>query len=329
MANRPRHQHYSDRPEWHAYQRFLPLSMRYTAATLPTEEWWEWRDADVHIDRLPLADAPLKVLLLHGGGGNGRVLMPLGQMVHRLGYEYLAPDLPGYGLTRYGRNSRPDYGEWSRLASDLVDAEIDADGRPVVVFGLSVGGFLAYMTAARNARVAGVIATTLLDLRRPEARDAVARNRFLSRLGIPLGRAFRALLDPISLPMALVSKMDRITNDPDFSRVFLRDPLAAGSRLQFRFMRSLFEAEPAVEPEEFSACPLLLAHPALDMWTPPALSREVFDRLACPKRYVELEGAGHFPYEQPGATQLEEAVGAFLGELATPTDVRSPARSSL
>ncbi len=316
MTGGNHNQRYTERPEWHAYQRFLPLTMRYTAATLPTEEWWGWRDADVHIDRLAVADAPLKVLLLHGGGGNGRVLMPLGQMVHRLGYEYLAPDLPGYGLTRYGRKSRPRYGEWSRLASDLVDAEIGADGRPVVVFGLSVGGFLAYMTAARNPRVAGVIATTLLDLRRPEARDAVARNRFFSRAGIPLGRAFRGLLDPISLPMALVSKMDRITNDPDFSRVFLRDPLAAGSRLQFRFMRSLFEAEPAVEPEQFSACPVLLAHPGLDRWTPPPLSREVFDRLACAKRYVELEGAGHFPYEQPGVTQLEAAIAEFLGGLA-------------
>lgn len=317
MADEAPGQRYNDRHEWHAYQRFLPLSMRYTAATLPTEEWWGWRDANVHIDRLAVSDAPLKVLLLHGGGGNGRVLMPLGQMVYRLGYEYLAPDLPGYGLTRYGRKSRPDYGQWSLLASDLVDAEIGADGRPVVVFGLSVGGFLAYMTAARNARVAGVIATTLLDLRLPEARDAVARNRLLSRLGIPLGRALRGLLDPVSLPMALVSKMGRITNDPNFSRVFLRDPLAAGSRLQFRFMRSLFEADPAVAPEQFSGCPLLLAHPALDMWTPPALSREVFDRLACAKGYVELEGAGHFPYEQPGVTQLEEAVGTFLDGLAT------------
>ncbi|MFP4012115.1 MAG: alpha/beta hydrolase [Spirochaetaceae bacterium] len=316
MSSHPTRTSYTERHEWHAYQRFLPLSMRYTAATLPAEEWWEWRDADVHIDRLAHSDAPLKVLLLHGGGGNGRVLMPLGQMVHRLGYEYLAPDLPGYGLTRYGPKSRPDYGDWSRLASDLVEAEIGADGRPVVVFGLSVGGFLAYMTAARNARVAGVIATTLLDLRRPEARDAVARNRLLSRVGLPIARAFRAVLDPVSLPMALVSKMERLTNDPDFSRVFLRDPSAAGSRLQFRFMRSLFEAEPAVEPEDFSGCPLLLAHPALDMWTPPALSREVFDRLACAKRYVELEGAGHFPYEEPGATQLEQAVGTFLDGFA-------------
>ena len=37
-----------------------------------------------------------------------------------------------------------------------------------------------------------------------------------------------------------------------------------------------------------------------------------FDRLACEKKLVLLEGAGHFPLEAPALAQLRDAVRAFL-----------------
>lgn len=43
------------------------------------------------------------VIVLHGGGGNGRVVMTLGSMLHESGAEVVAPDLPGYGLPRLPR----------------------------------------------------------------------------------------------------------------------------------------------------------------------------------------------------------------------------------
>ena len=41
-----------------------------------------------------------KLILLHGGGGNGRLLSPIGVFFQKLGYECIAPDLPGFGLTK-------------------------------------------------------------------------------------------------------------------------------------------------------------------------------------------------------------------------------------
>ena len=35
----------------------------------------------------------------HGGGGTGRLVGVFGALVHSLGYSYVAPDLPGFGLT--------------------------------------------------------------------------------------------------------------------------------------------------------------------------------------------------------------------------------------
>ena len=64
-------------------------------------------------------------------------------------------------------------------------------------------------------------------------------------------------------------------------------------------------------PEDFDACPVLLAHPAEDRWTPVQLSRTFFDRIRAPKQLVMLEGAGHFPVEQPGLDQLTDAVAGM------------------
>jgi len=60
---------------------------------------------------------------------------------------------------------------------------------------------------------------------------------------------------------------------------------------------------------------LLCAHPAADRWTPPALSRPFFDRITGPKRWVDLEGCGHFPVEAPGAAALLEGFDGLLRDL--------------
>ena len=60
-----------------------------------------------------------------------------------------------------------------------------------------------------------------------------------------------------------------------------------------------------IEPEEFDICPVLLAHPEADRWTPVEVSRLFFDKISAPKRLRMLENAGHFPIESPGLQQLE------------------------
>jgi pimeloyl-ACP methyl ester carboxylesterase len=49
--------------------------------------------------------------------------------------------------------------------------------------------------------------------------------------------------------------------------------------------------------------------------TPLRFSQSFFDRLKVEKECVVLEGAGHFPIEQPGLNQLEEAVLRFLHKI--------------
>jgi len=303
---------------WRAYQPFFPESMRCTPDTTPSEESWRWNGIDVHIDRLAVPRSPIKVIVLHGAGAYGRVMAPAAVIARRHGWETVSPDLPGYGLTSVARR-RLTYPLWIDCVSALIDAEIARDGRPVVLFGVSLGGLLAYHAAARSKRVVGLVATTLADPREPAVRQGFARTKLLGSAGLWLLAKLHALTDGLPLPMRFVSKMDRISNDPALAAICARDPLGGGNWVPARFLRTLMNTEPDLEPEDFRVCPVLLAHPGVDRMTDISLSRRFFDRLAAPKQMVVLEGASHMPIEHPGVDQMESAVVDFVSRIALGT----------
>ena len=73
---------YAAHDYWRRYLPFLPELMWLPRD--PYEEWWVWQGTNVHLDRLDVEDAPLKVIVLHGGGGTGRLVSTFGALVHRL-----------------------------------------------------------------------------------------------------------------------------------------------------------------------------------------------------------------------------------------------------
>ena len=230
------HRSYSQIDHWRKYQQFLPDRMRLGDGREPAEEWWPWRGADIHLDRYAVPEAPLTVILLHGVGGNGRLLAPLGLMLQEHGYEAVIPDLPGYGLSVVS----PDQialDRWVDCVADLAEAEARRTGRRVVLFGMSLGGMLGYMAAAQGRRAAGVIATTLLDLRLPIAREQGARTPVLARLLTRLLPPLAAVLGGLRLPIRWFTKMGKIANDPEVARLVCEDSVGGGSKVPLRFLR--------------------------------------------------------------------------------------------
>jgi Tripartite tricarboxylate transporter family receptor len=58
-------------------------------------QWLRVGQFSIHLDCWRRPQARASLVLVHGGGGNGRLLAPYGVMAAGAGYEVVAPDLPG------------------------------------------------------------------------------------------------------------------------------------------------------------------------------------------------------------------------------------------
>ncbi|MFB9324913.1 alpha/beta hydrolase [Paenibacillus aurantiacus] len=300
---------------WKNYQKFFPEELRLNENQLPSEEWWDWNDYRVHLDRMSVPDSKIKVILIHGAGGNGRLLAPYARMLQINGYDVVSPDLPPYGLTYTDSLNSLDYLLWVELLTKLIEQEIKRDGKPIVLLGASIGGMLAYHAAAMSTHVRGLVVTTFVDTSNSKVRDQVAPNKLISRLGKFTMDVFPFILDQFRISVSKVSRMELITNNSELTQLIIKDPLAADTKVTLRLLRTFMNMKPLIQPESFDICPVLLVHPEADPMTPFALSEPFYNRLKAKKECVILEGSGHFPIEQPGLDQMKTAVLSFLSEI--------------
>ncbi|WP_019204245.1 alpha/beta hydrolase [Tsukamurella sp. 1534] len=311
---------YADQAAWRAVQEYLPAAYRLTPGTEPAEEWWEHRGHRIHLDAYRDPDAAVKVILFHGVGTNGRQMSTiLGRPLADRGFETVAIDMPTYGVTEVAPGAKVTYDDWVRIGSELVDAERAKDDRPVVLYGLSAGGMETYHVASINRGIAGIVGMTFLDQRSPKVRRDTAFDPVTGTLGAPVMKALaRTPLRSARVPMRLVSKMRALVNDPGAKRACYADRTSAGNLVSVAFLDSYLNHVPAVEPEDFDTCPVLLTQPSADRWTPLALSTPFLDRITrVPVTVVPLENAGHYPLEQPGLDRMVDAVAEFAAAAGT------------
>lgn len=308
------HRMYADEAGWRRIDALLPAAVRLDHADMPTEEWLTVGRFSVHLDCMRRPDAAATLVLVHGAGGNGRLLAPYAVMAARAGYEVVAPDLPGYGLTQVPNKAAIRYQDWRDVLAAVLEAQARRSTAPIVVFGLSMGGMLGYDATAHTRISAGVVATCFFDSSEPAARRGVARWPWMVPAIEPLLMNLPAFSQGLPVPMRLVINMGAVANDLKLSQAIATDPRAGGNAMPAGFFRSILASEPLVPPEVFDVCPVLLVHPANDRWTDVAISRPFFDRLKVPKQLVMLGNAGHFPIEEPGVSELRTALLNFLAE---------------
>jgi alpha-beta hydrolase superfamily lysophospholipase len=316
----------SDYPEgyraqkaWREIQSFLPREYRLGVDQEPKEEWWDWRGHRIHLDRFPNPAAKAKVILFHGVGTNGRQMSTiLGAPLFRSGFETVATDMPGYGVTKVAPGTTVAYDDWVQAASDFIEAELMRDRRPIVLYGLSAGGMLTYHAAALNKKVKGIVGMTFLDLRIRQVADETAHNKLISRVGAPLAHlGIKAGMGSTLIPVRFVSKMRALVNNKAALKAFYKDPTSAGNWVSLTFLSTYSSYSPAMEPEAFDVCPILLTQPAEDRWSPLHLSELFLRRVKkAPVTIVTLKNAGHYPIEQPGLRQMHDAIVDFVKSCA-------------
>lgn len=294
---------------WLRYRQILQTSFGIEIDRTPEEIWRNLDGHELHLD-IWEPDQPLKgtVILVHGAGGNGRILAPYAGCATGMGWRVIAPDLPGYGLTRPRPGYRGDYAEWIGLIASLA---AETEGK-LVLMGMSAGGMTALLAAEVASNVDGVIATTLLDLGDPRLVVRAARGRLMGYMSVLSFRLMPWLVDRISMPVGAIAPMDAMSRDENVQRYFSEDPLLGRLWVSLRLFRTMHSRRSSsFQP----GCPLLLVHPGADVWTPTDMSQSAYDRVEAPKEFVVLTNGSHLPLEQPAFAELQEAIRGFLAHI--------------
>ncbi len=306
---------YETQKAWSEIAAFLPGEYGYTADYKPAEEYWGWKGNSVHLDTFRNPQAKAKVICLHGVGTNGRqISMIVGGPLAKNGYETIAVDMPTYGMTRVNSGMRITYADWVQCGSDLVDAELERDERPIFLYGLSAGGMEAYHIAAKNGRVNGIVGMTFLDQREKQVRMTTASSAFWGIAGAALAKLSCAVgFSGFKIKMSIPSKMDALVNDRACLNIMMADPTSAGNKVTMQFLNSYLSYAPDVEPEDFAVCPILLTQPEKDRWTPQFLSDLFLDKIKkVPVTKTVLRNGSHYPIEETALTDLQNELVRFL-----------------
>ncbi|EKJ69744.1 hypothetical protein FPSE_10060 [Fusarium pseudograminearum CS3096] len=309
---------YADQKEWKEIQAFLPKRLHFTPDHSPTEEVWHHRGHALHLDRWRNPSAEVRLIMHHGMGTNGRMMsMLLGVPLHEAGFELVAIDMPGYGCTVPAKNYVWDFDDWVKISSEFVDHEYENDKRPIALYGLSAGGGLTFHSAGLNGKVKGIIGMCFMDMRIQSVVDAACRNLLMSRVGAPSSGFMTSIgLGSLSMPMWLTGRMSALVNNPQALQACYRDNTSANAWVTMKFLASFTSYKPAKEPAEFDVCPILWTQPAEDKWTPLWVSEAFLKGVTkVPVKTVMLEGAGHYPLEDPGLKQMSEAIVSFLKDI--------------
>lgn len=254
------------------------------------------------------------MLGIHGAGGHSAALWPFASLAADEGADIMFPDMPIYGRTLEPRPGQVRYRDWIDLLCDLVVAERTDDPRPLVLFGASMGGMMAYEVASRTGQVDVVLATCLLDTTDPAARAAAARWEIAGRVAPTVLPPIARVAGGLRPPVKWLVRMNSMSNDPGLTALCRSDPRGGGVRVPLGFLADWF-AYRHTPPEQFTAAPVTLLHPAADRWTPPELSLRFLERIAAPTHSVLLENCGHFPIEEPGLTRMIDAARSVISEV--------------
>ncbi|MFN8848859.1 MAG: alpha/beta fold hydrolase [Inhella sp.] len=299
-----------DRPLESLVARWAPPPSQFIELPLPSgTQLTHLRDEGPRTD-------PLPILLLHGTSDSLHTWDGWAKDLSKT-RRVLRVDLPGFGLT--GPAPSGDYGTRQYVA--FVQALLDQQQlRRVVIVGNSLGGEVAWMTAAAHPdRVAGLVLLDPAGL--PFEPDALPLGFQLSAttVGSWMGRHL--------LPRPLVRhSVESVFGRPE--RVpqaevdrFFEMSVRAGNReaLHLRIQALLAERAQGLAVPEWPKvmAPTLLVWGERDRLIPPSTAQQYLQQRAPqapPAQLVVLPGLGHVPQLEDPATSLA-AVRPFLDGL--------------
>lgn len=252
------------------------------------------------------------IIFSHGIAGYARLLLPLTIPLFKRGYNLVVPDLQGYG---YNEGLKGDF-EWSAHVQNLIDAVDYAKKRfkgKLFLGGASMGGPLAYAAASKiGNKINGLICWCLWDFSDREFMTKETNTKYFTYPLIPIFWLATKIIGRLRIKTYRLISYDTLTDSAEMNDLVKQDP-QAGTHITLKGAISLIlQSRPELKHEDF-LLPTLVVQPGADNMTPKVYTERVFKKLGSKnKKYVELEGAAHFPTDRIYYEKWESAVDAFL-----------------
>lgn len=307
---------YDSNSAWKKLNNQLPKEFQIKSEQTPLEEIWIWNDNKIHLDRYPNPTSEYRIFLHHGVGTNGRQLnMIFGHKMAELGYDVVAIDNLGYGMTEVSQKDIT-YSDWVNCFADFVNYETKRDYKKPILYGLSAGGMICYNASCFMNEVYGIIGMCFLKnddkiVGRETAKYGSTNWFMFPMMNLMKNIGFKRFL----IPMKAVSKMNYLTNNNEALKIFLKDKASAAAKVQLQFLYEYMTYRLPISVVQYNKCPFLLTQPDEDRWTPLELSELSMKGIKVPFVVKTLEGGGHYPMEYKSLKQLISYADEFIKSL--------------
>lgn len=253
--------------------------------------WQQW---------YPEGDPVGVICLVHGLGEHSGRYAHVAQRFTDAGYAVFAMDMRGHGNSGGTRGDVTVDLAMSDIADLVADAKTEFPGKPLFLYGHSLGGLMTmtYVTRRRPA-IAGIVATApALD---SELREQKAKF-FMANLlgGVAPGVTIPTGLDP-----------NGVSRDPAVVAAYNNDPLVH-DKGSLGLAKSTFQAMDRIMELTSFPAPLLIIHGQADSLTVPAASKKFTEQVSGDVTLLEYEDMYHEPHNEPEQEEVMAEVLAWM-----------------
>jgi nucleoside-diphosphate-sugar epimerase/pimeloyl-ACP methyl ester carboxylesterase len=250
-------------------------------------EFVQHRGGRVHLEVHESGPADPTFLLTHGLGAHARLLTPLALRLREHGFNVVAMDRPGHGLSEGRRGDCPIDRALDVIELGIAFARSRFAG-PVVLFGHSLGGILTWCALTREPDAEAAVCFTV-------GHPDVLPDRG-AWLKATASRAAARIARTAPVPVKRVVDFDHVSLDPRVLRYFeSEEDRVFAWRTTARSVASLVEFTPQLDWSRL-AIPALVLSGEADLMVPADYVERVLAHSAPPRTtYRRLPDFGHFP----------------------------------
>jgi lysophospholipase len=248
-------------------------------------EWVERDDALIHLEVHEAAAGAPTVVIAHGLGDHARRLTSLSVALAQTGYNVVAVDRRGHGISE-GRRGDASLEEDLAVLETATRLARQRFGGPVVLLGDSLGGIMVWYLLTREPEVDAAVCH---DVSHPEVLLDPSM-----RVKAPLTRMLGRIAPRLRIPVRQIADYEHVALDP-VTKAYFDDELDKlfNFTITARSAASYLRFRPQV-PWERVMTPTLVIAGAEDRMVSPAFIERCLARSKPPRTsYTKIPGAGH------------------------------------